>query len=156
MKIRLCRPGDEKDWIALNREFMDFEIQEDSPWNDTEKTSDDVFKNTFKAALQNSELITLLIFEESETPVGFANLMTIFSVWANGKALILDDLYIKEDHRGKGYGEEAMAFIESYARENGYKRLQFQSEPSNPGAKKFYESLGFTAADMCFYVKYFS
>ena len=156
MNIRLCRPGDERDWIALNREFMDFEIQEDSPWNDTEKTSDGVFKSTFSTALQNPELITLLIFEEDETPIGFANLMTIFSVWAHGKALILDDLYIKSEFQGKGYGKQAMAFIEAYARKNGYKRLQFQSELSNPGAKKFYESLGFTAADMYFYVKYFS
>ena len=155
MNIRLCRPGDEKDWIVLNREFMDFEIKEDSPWNDTEKTPDDVFKSTFNTALQNPGLITLLIFEEGETPVGFANLMTIFSVWAHGKALILDDLFIKKEHQGKGYGKQAMSFIETYARENGYKRLQFQSEATNPNAKEFYEALGFTAADMCFYVKHF-
>ena len=35
MNIRICRSCDEENWIALNREFMNFEIKEDSPWNDT-------------------------------------------------------------------------------------------------------------------------
>lgn len=154
MNIRLCQPGDEKSWIDLNREFMDFEIREDSPWNDTEKTPDSVFKNTFKDALENPGLITLLIIEETGIPIGFANLMTVFSVWSHGKALILDDLFIQKEHQGKGYGREVMLHVEQYAKNCGYKRLQFQSEPTNPGAKKFYEALGFIAADMHFYVKY--
>ena len=154
MNIRLCCPDDERSWIDLNREFMNFEISDDSPWNDTEKTPDSIFKNTFRAALQNRELIVLLIIEVDGTPVGFANLMTIFSVWSHGKALILDDLYIKEEYRGKGYGKETMAYIEAYAEKNGYKRVQFQSEHSNPNAKKFYEAIGYTATGMYFYVKY--
>jgi len=121
---------------------------------DADKAPDDVLKKTFQSALREPQLITLLIIEENETPIGFANLMTIFSVWSHGKALILDDLYIKKEHRGKGYGREAMAYVETYAKSNGYNRLQFQSELSNPDAKKFYEALGFAAADMYFYVKY--
>ena len=155
MNIRMCKPGDEEVWIALNREFMCFEIQDDSPWNNTERTPDIIFRHTFKEALQTPELITLFIMEENETPIGFVNLMTIYSVWAHGKALILDDLYIKEAYRGKGYGREAMDFIEAHARRNNYKRLQFQSETTNPKAKGFYNALGFAATDMYFYVKYF-
>ena len=155
MNIRRCKPGDEENWIALNREFMLFEIQEDSPWNGTEKTPDSVFKKTFQTALQNPELITLFMIEEKNNmPIGFANLMTIFSVWAHGKALILDDLYIKKEYQSRGYGRTAMEFIEKYAKGNHYKRLQFQSESTNPNAKKFYQALGFTAKDMFFYVRY--
>ena len=40
MNIRLCRLDDETKWIALNREFISFEIKEDAPWNDTEKVPD--------------------------------------------------------------------------------------------------------------------
>jgi len=154
MNIRLCNPGDEENWIALNREFMCFEITENSPWNDTEKASDHIFQNTFKGAIQNPELITLLIMEDNEIPIGFANLMTIYSVWSHGKALILDDLFIKKDYQGKGYGKKAMKYIEDYAIKNHYKRLQFQSETTNPKAKEFYSSLGYAATDMYFYVKH--
>ena len=41
------------------------------------------------------------------------------------------------------------------AAERGYKRLQFQSEATNPNAMEFYVSLGYSPADMKFYVKYF-
>ena len=154
MNIRMCRIDDEDIWIILNREFMNFEIKEDSPWNSTEKTPNHIFKNTFQEALRNPDLITLLIIEKDEIPIGFANLMTIFSVWSHGKALIIDDLYIREEYQHFGYGRKTMEYIEVYARKNNYKRLQFQSETSNPDAKKFYEALGFTPNDMFFYVKY--
>ena len=73
---------------------MCFEIQDDSLWNNTKKTPDYAFQHTFQEALQTPELITLFLMEEDEVPIGFANLMTIYSVWTHGKALILDDLYI--------------------------------------------------------------
>lgn len=154
MDIRFAKPEDECIWIALNREFMDFEIQGNSLWNDTEKTPEEVFQNTFHEALDCPEFVTLLIFEEKGEPVGFANLMTIYSVWAHGKALVLDDLFIRKNFRGKGKGRLAMAYIERLAKEQGHKRLQFQSEASNPGARNFYEALRYQANDMYFYVKY--
>ena len=87
--------------------------------------------------------------------MGFANLMTIYSVWTHGKALILDDLYLRPQVRGKGYGRQALVYIEKFAQERGCKRLQFQSEVTNPNAMEFYISQGYSPADMKFYVKYF-
>ena len=152
---RLCRKGDKDCWITLNRMFMAEEIQDTDLWNDTNKVSDDQFANTFFEALQEKELISLIIFEEDHTPVGFANLMTVYSVWTHGKALILDDLYLIPEMRGKGYGKRAMGFIEQFAVQRGCKRLQFQSEETNPNAMKFYIALGYRPANMNFYVKYF-
>lgn len=34
------------------------------------------------------------------------------------------------------------------------KRLQFQSETTNPGARSFYKAMGYRPADMFFYIKY--
>lgn len=154
IKIYECGKENEDIWIKLNREFMDWEIQDGGIWNNTQKESDAVFKNTFREALNNPEHITLLFIECDEEVVGFANLMTIYSVWAHGKALILDDLFIGEEYRGKGIGKEFMEYLAGYAKDRGYKRLQFQSEFTNPDALAFYTKIGFTPADMHFYVKY--
>lgn len=151
---RLCRESDKDCWITLNRMFMEEEIQDHDLWNDTNKVSDEQFSNTFFEALQAKDFISLIIFEENHTPVGFANLMTIYSVWTHGKALILDDLYLLPDARGKGYGKRAMELIEQFASMRGCKRLQFQSEETNPNAMNFYIALGYCPADMKFYVKY--
>ncbi len=154
MKVRRCEECDEKAWIQLNREFMDFEIEEDGVWNNTQKELDTVFQHTFREALDSPDMVTLLLFEYNGFAMGFANLMTIYSIWAHGKALVLDDLYIQEEYRGKGFGKEAMDFIVAYAKSKGYKRLQFQSEFSNARAMAFYKKLGFTPVDMHFYVKH--
>ena len=112
------------------------------------------FQTLFFEALQAKGLHQPHHFEENHTPVGFANLMTIYSVWTHGKALILDDLYLLPDARGKGYGKRAMELIEQFASMRGRKRLQFQSEETNPNAMNFYIALGYCPADMKFYVKY--
>ena len=152
---RLCDINDKVCWIDMNREFMAEEIQDDGLWNSTGQTDDEQFSHTFEEALESDDLISLLIFEEDGVPIGFANLMTIYSVWAHGKALILDDLYLRPDVRGKGYGKQALGYVEQFAAERGYKRLQFQSEATNPNAMEFYVSQGYSPADMKFYVKYF-
>lgn len=152
---RLCTKDDQKCWIAMNREFMAEEIQDDGLWNNTGQTDDGQFAHTYAEALESGELISLLMFEEDGAPVGFANLMTIYSVWSHGKALILDDLYLRPQARGKGYGRQALTFIEELAKERGCRRLQFQSEVTNPNAMEFYISQGYSPADMKFYVKYF-
>ena len=152
---RLCDKADKECWIAMNREFMAEEIQDDDLWNNTNETSDEQFSNTFMEALASDDLISLMIFEEDDKPVGFANLMTIYSIWTHGKALILDDLYLRPETRGKGYGKKSLEFIEQFAKERGCKRLQFQSEVTNPNAMEFYISQGYNPMDMKFYVKYF-
>ena len=45
---RLCNINDKECWIAMNREFMAEEIQDDSLWNNTGQTSDIQFANTFE------------------------------------------------------------------------------------------------------------
>ncbi|MGN0658814.1 MAG: GNAT family N-acetyltransferase [Emergencia sp.] len=151
---RTCRPEDCTIWTQLNREFMDGEIQDAELWNDAGKTSDEIFARTFDEALGKPEMIDLILLEEDGVPVGFANLMTVFSVWTGGPAMIIDDLYIRSVYRGKGYGRMALEFIEDFARDKGCLRLQFQSELTNPDAMKFYMAVGYMPADMKFYVKY--
>ena len=148
------RPAEEADreiWIKLNREFMAEEIQDADLWNNTGETGDDQFTETFRQA---EDLIRLILFEEDGRTIGFANLLIIFSVWSHGKALIIDDLYITKENRGKGFGRSALEQVEEYARQIGCKRLQFQSELTNPNAMEFYKAVGYTPADMKFYVKY--
>ncbi|MHC1721666.1 MAG: GNAT family N-acetyltransferase [Aminipila sp.] len=154
LTLRICNSKDKKEWILLNREFMAYEIKDEDFWNNTDSNSDEQFSLTFDEALQHPELITLLLIEKEQQVIGFANLMFIFSIWSHGKALILDDLYIKEEFRGNGIGRFVMQSLETYAREQGCKRLQFQSEYTNSEAHKFYNKLGYVSESMYFYVKY--
>ena len=152
---RECRLADCATWIELNKEFMASEIQDEDLWNNTNKVSDAQFESTFLSGLETPERAGLLLFTEDDRPIGFTNLMIVFRVWSHGLACIVDDLYLKESSRGKGYGKLAMGYIEEYAKAKNCKRIQFQSELTNPEAEKFYRKLGFIPTDMKFYVKYF-
>ena len=151
---RLAAESDREIWIKLNREFMAEEIQDADLWNNTGETGDEQFAETFRWARASEDMIRLILFEEKGKVIGFANLLIIFSVWSHGKAMIIDDLYITKENRGNGFGRSAITYIEEYARQIGCKRLQFQSELTNPDAMEFYKAVGYTPADMKFYVKY--
>lgn len=151
---RLCDEGDCRTWVELNREFMAGEMEDGELWDHADQVSDEKFAETFHQALAAKEMIHLLLFEEDGKPVGFANLLQIFSVWSHGFALVIDDLYLRENCRGKGYGRRAMDMMEAYACSLNCRRLQFQSELTNPDAMKFYMAVGYQPADMKFYVKY--
>ena len=133
---------------------MEVEIQDDNLWNHIDKAKDEELGEVFDEALETPELITIFMIEDRGKIVGFANLMTIYSVWSEGRALIIDDLYIDTRSRGRGLGRQTMKEIENYARSHGYKRLQFQSEETNPQAKAFYTKIGYTPAAMSFYMRY--
>ncbi|MGI6767207.1 MAG: GNAT family N-acetyltransferase [Lentihominibacter sp.] len=154
IEYRSCEKSDCEVWILLNREFMAEEIQDEELWHGADQVSDEQFQDTFHAGLKASQQVGFLLFEEDDIPVGFANLMIVFSVWTHGPALVIDDLYLRPDYRGKGYGRSAMEMIEEYAKERGCKRIQFQSELTNPNAMEFYRVIGYQPADMKFYVKY--
>lgn len=154
-KCRESSVTDCDNWIDMNREFMASEIQDDDLWGGAGTVSNEQFRETFKSGLDTPERVRFLLFEEDSIPIGFANLMIIYSVWTHGLACIVDDLYLRASVRGKGYGRQAMAYIEEYAKSIGCKRIQFQSEITNPGAESFYRTIGYHPADMKFYVKYF-
>ena len=152
--LRLAEMKDMTDWIRLNREFMDFEIQDNNLWNNIDLAENEELAEVFAEALKSPENIAIFMIEDGGKTIGFANLVKIFSVWSEGFALMIDDLYLADEYQGRGYGTKVMEEIEDYARRNNFKRLQFQSEESNPKAKAFYTKIGYRPAAMSFYVHY--
>lgn len=152
--LRTAEIKDKADWIRLNREFMDFEIQDNNLWNNIDKTENEELGEVFEEALKNPENIVIFMIEKDGKIIGFANVIKIFSVWSEGFALAIDDLYISDEYQRHGYGRKVMEEIEDYARRNSFKRLQFQSEETNPGAKMFYQKIGYKPVAMSFYMRY--
>lgn len=60
------------------------------------------------------------------------------------KTLYIDDICVDEGSRGKGVGRELFDFLRTYAGSNGYYNITLNVWTCNPGAVKFYESLGMT------------
>jgi len=58
------------------------------------------------------------------------------------------DLFVDEDHRGKGYARRAMLRGEEFAASHGATRIGLSVFGFNTGAKALYDSLGYTTTSI--------
>jgi GNAT superfamily N-acetyltransferase len=83
----------------------------------------------------------LLAFEE-ESPVGFAVYFYNFSTWLGRPGLYLEDLFVKPEKRGKGYGRALLVELAKIACDRGCGRMEWAVLDWNEPAIKFYRGLG--------------
>ena len=98
----------------------------------------EVTKTLFQEFISNEHLgKSWLIYSENEI-VGYIILTFIFSFEYGGKIAFVDELFIKETARGKGFGKEAIQFIQREAPKLSLKLLYLEVEPHNENAQKLY------------------
>ena len=98
----------------------------------------EVTKTLFQEFISNEHLgKSWLIYSENEI-VGYIILTFIFSFEYGGKIAFLDELFIKENARGKGIGKEAIQFIQREVPKLSLKLLYLEVEPHNENAQKLY------------------
>jgi GNAT superfamily N-acetyltransferase len=83
----------------------------------------------------------LLAFEK-DAPVGFAVFFHNFSTWLGRPGLYLEDLFVKPEKRGKGYGRALLVDLARIARDRGCGRMEWAVLDWNEPAIKFYRALG--------------
>ena len=83
----------------------------------------------------------LLVFE-GKSPVGFAVYFYNFSTWLGRAGLYLEDLFVKPEKRGKGYGRALLVELAKIARDRECGRMEWAVLDWNEPAIKFYRALG--------------
>ena len=83
-----------------------------------------------------------LIAEDGGRPVGFALFFHNFSTFLAKPGIYLEDLFVKESHRGTGIGRSLLARLAAIAVERGCGRLEWAVLDWNTDAVGFYERLG--------------
>ena len=84
----------------------------------------------------------VLLAFEGKTPVGFAVYFYNFSTWLGRPGLYLEDLFVKPEKRGKGYGRALLVELAKIARDRGCGRMEWAVLNWNEPAIKFYRALG--------------
>ena len=98
------------------------------------------------------ELLTEWIFEKKKAEVifaledgkevGFALFFHNFSTFLGRAGIYLEDLFVKPDYRGKGYGKGLLKKLAEIAKERGCGRLKWSCLDWNKPSIDFYLSLG--------------
>lgn len=98
------------------------------------------------------ELLTEWIFEKQKAEVlfaveegeevGFALFFHNFSTFLGRAGLYLEDLFVKPEFRGKGYGKALLGRLAQIAKERGCGRMEWWCLDWNRPSIDFYRSLG--------------
>jgi GNAT superfamily N-acetyltransferase len=70
-----------------------------------------------------------------------------YSTWQAKHGIYLEDLYIRPEYRGQGFGKALLKHLASICNEKGYGRLQWWVLDWNSPAIEFYKSLGAEAME---------
>jgi GNAT superfamily N-acetyltransferase len=83
-----------------------------------------------------------LIAEDGGEPIGFALFFHNYSTFLARPGIYLEDLYVRESHRGGGVGRALLARLAAIAVERRCGRLEWSVLDWNKDAIGFYERLG--------------
>ena len=133
-KIRTARLADVPTILQLIRDLATYERAPNEVTATEEQLVDVLFGEKPAAEV-------LLAFE-NETPVGFAVFFHNFSTWLGRPGLYLEDLFVKPEMRGKGYGHALLVDLAKIARDRGCGRMEWAVLDWNDPAIQFYHKLG--------------
>lgn len=104
-----------------------------------EVVADEATLETWIFDKQKAEVIFAV---ENRKEIGFALFFHNFSTFLGRSGIYLEDLYVKSEFRGKGYGKAILKELASIAVERGCGRLEWWCLDWNKPSIDFYLSLG--------------
>ncbi|GAA0729029.1 GNAT family N-acetyltransferase [Clostridium malenominatum] len=84
----------------------------------------------------------VIIGEYEGIPVGFALFFHNFSTFLGKPGIYLEDLYIRPEMRGKGFGKVMLSYLAKLTLERDCGRLEWSCLDWNKSSIDFYKSLG--------------
>lgn len=110
------------------------------------------YENMLDEVVATEELLREWIFEKKKAEVifaledgkevGFALFFQNFSTFLGRAGIYLEDLFVKPEYRGKGYGKGLLKKLAQIAKERGCGRLEWWCLDWNKPSIDFYLSLG--------------
>lgn len=100
-----------------------------------------------KESLFERKVAEVVIGEYEGKPVGFALFFHNFSTFLGRPGVYLEDLYVKPEMRGKGFGKILLSFLAKLAVDRNCGRLDWWCLDWNESSIKFYKQLGAVPMD---------
>lgn len=133
-KIRAMTAGDKASVLEMMRVFYA------SPAV-LSNGSEEIFSNDIDACTTNNPYLEGYVFEGECGIMGYAMVAKSFSTEFGRPCVWIEDLYIKDEHRGLGIGRSFLEFISD---KYSASVLRLEAEEENEGAVKLYKKCGFS------------
>ena len=106
--------------------------------------TEELLRETLFGARRVAEVI---IGEYEGEPVGFALFFHNFSTFLGRPGIYLEDLFVRPEMRGRGFGRMLLTYLAKLARERNCGRLEWSVLDWNEPAIDFYKRLGAVAME---------
>ena len=93
--------------------------------------------------LRDDSLGCVWLIQDGDAAVGYVALTLGYSLELLGRDAYIDEFYLRETHRGRGWGGRAIAFVEDAARSLGVNSVHLEVTRRNRTAHGIYRKLGF-------------
>lgn len=130
------RNANEKDTPLILDFIKQLSVYEKLP-NEVSATVEILEKSIF---IEKSAKVIFL--SENDKEVGFALYFYNFSTFTGKKGLYLEDLFVLENYRGKGYGKKLLAYLANIAVKEDCSRFEWIVLDWNTPSINFYKSFG--------------
>ena len=132
MKV-VVRSADEQDFPKVLDLIKEFSVFQGGP----EKVT-----VTLEQMMKERSFFQCFIAEnENKEVLGYVSFFFAYYSWT-GKAVYLDDLYVREVFRKQGVGKKLLQFVIDFAKGEQCRKVRWQVSKWNANAIAFYKSMG--------------
>lgn len=101
------------------------------------------FRRTIETLVREPAAGRIVLFEECGVPVGYAILIPYWSNEFGGRLIVVDELFVIPERRGRGIGKAFFAHLRA-TRPMESVGIALEVTPGNARARKLYAALGFS------------
>lgn len=138
LSIRFAEPKDVTVILDLIKELAVYEKMLD----EVVATEDSLKENLFE-----KKMAEVVIGEYQGEPVAFALFFSNFSTFLGKPGLYLEDIYVKPEMRGKGFGKKLFTFLANLTQKRNYGRFEWVCLDWNEPSIRFYKKMGAVPMD---------
>lgn len=106
------------------------------------------------ALLWNPDFGRAWLILDGTDPIGYVVICFGYSLEWLGRDAFVDEFYLREEYRNRGWGKKTMRFAEESAQELGIRALHLEVMEGNAAAMHIYEKLGFKPHSSTFLSKW--
>lgn len=144
-QFRLAVEADAETLLQFMRAYYDF----DGHGFDETKA-----RGALTALVRDANLGCAWLILDGASAVGYVVLCFGYSLEWLGRDAFVDEFYLREEYRGRGWGRATMAFVEEEARARGIRTLHLEVVQQNDTALQLYRTLGFQEHESRFLSKW--
>lgn len=134
MEFQRAGPAEVQELLGLMREFY---ALEQLGWNEW------LAEKGLRWVLADPARGAVFLLRVEEGVAGYCALTAGVSLEFGGPYLLLDELFLRAQFRGRGFGRQAMEFVEAFARQAECGVLRLEVHDVNESAKDLYRRRGF-------------